>query len=77
VADLAATVNSAFSGVASFPLRDPVLLRTRQVGNDALRSLDAIHLASALAAGADSILTYDDCLADSAASLGLNVMAPR
>lgn len=60
-----------------FRLRDSVLLRARQVGNDALGSLDAIHLASALAVGADSILTCHDRLADSAASLGLTVLAPR
>lgn len=76
VADVTATVNSALSGVASFPLRDSVVLRARQVGNDALRSLGAIHLASALAVGADSILTYDDRLADSAAAVGLTILAP-
>ncbi|MBA3294145.1 MAG: type II toxin-antitoxin system VapC family toxin [Geodermatophilaceae bacterium] len=77
VADLAATVNSALSGVAMFRLRDTVLIRARRVGYDELRSLDAIHLASALDVGADSILTYDERLAESAASVGLNVLAPR
>jgi predicted nucleic acid-binding protein len=41
-----------------------------------LRSLDAIHLAAAIAVGADSLLTYDDRLASSAAAVGLNVLAP-
>lgn len=77
VADLAATVNSALSGMAMVRLRDTVLIRARRVGFDELRSLDAIHLASALEVGADSILTYDDRLAESAASVGLIVLAPR
>lgn len=76
VADLEATVDSALSGVARFRLNDTVLLRARRVGYDALRLLDAIHLASALAVGADSILTYDERLAESATSVGLGVLAP-
>ena len=43
-----------------------------------LRSLDAIHLAAAglLAPGLDAIITYDRCMADAAAALGLPVAAP-
>lgn len=76
VTDLEATVGAALSGVARFPLSDTVLVRARRVGHDTLRSLDAIHLASALLVGAESILTYDDRLAESAAVLGLGVLAP-
>lgn len=44
----------------------------------ALRSLDAIHLASALELGdeLDGIVTYDDRLSDAAALHGLTVIAP-
>lgn len=43
-----------------------------------LRSLDAIHLATALAAGDDveAMLTYDDRLAEAANHYGLKVIAP-
>lgn len=43
-----------------------------------LRSLDAIHLASALSLGADlgAIVTYDGNMATAAASCGLRVLAP-
>ena len=43
-----------------------------------LRSLDAIHLASALALGheIDTFVTYDARQADAATALGLNVEAP-
>lgn len=44
-----------------------------------LRTLDAIHLAAALDLGDDleSLVTYDDRLADSAAANGVRVVAPR
>lgn len=44
----------------------------------ALRSLDAVHLASALAIGdeLDAVVTYDDRLADAAHAHGLPVVAP-
>jgi predicted nucleic acid-binding protein len=43
-----------------------------------IRSLDAIHLATALALGAelDSFVTYDERMAAAAASLGLTVQRP-
>lgn len=67
---------TALSGIAEFPLTQAVLVRARRVGNDSLRSLDAIHLASALAVGADTVLTYDDRLAESADAVGFVVLAP-
>jgi uncharacterized protein len=44
-----------------------------------LRSLDAIHLASALSLGDDlgSVVTYDSSMATAAASCGLEVLAPQ
>jgi predicted nucleic acid-binding protein len=43
-----------------------------------LRSLDAIHLATAVALGADlaRVCTYDERMADAAAGLGITVVAP-
>lgn len=76
VADVESTTELALSGVAEFPLSATVLVRARRVGNDALRSLDAIHLASAIGCGADSLMTYDERLAAAAADVGLSVAAP-
>lgn len=76
VSDLAATAQGALAGVAEFPLTEAVLTRARRVGPGDLRSLDAIHLASAIAVGAGSVLTYDDRLATAARSIGLAVVAP-
>ena len=44
-----------------------------------LRSLDAVHLASALSLGADlgPIVTYDSNMTTAAASCGLEVLAPQ
>ena len=47
-------------------------------GPPSLRSLDAIHLASAVALGSemDAFVTYDDRLADAARAVGLPVVRP-
>jgi predicted nucleic acid-binding protein len=74
--DVEVLFEAALSGMAEFPLGDAVLARARRVGRDELRSLDAIHLASAIAVGADSILTYDNRLAGAAAAVGLAVLSP-
>lgn len=76
VADVASTAEAALAGVAEFPLSDGVLRRALRVGTDELRSLDAIHLASAIAVGADSLFTYDGRLAGAAESAGLDVPRP-
>jgi predicted nucleic acid-binding protein len=41
-----------------------------------LRSLDALHLASAISIGVDCVVTYDLRMADAAADAGLVVIAP-
>jgi predicted nucleic acid-binding protein len=41
-----------------------------------LRSLDALHLATALRVGAEKLLAYDTRLLDAARSLGLDVETP-
>jgi uncharacterized protein len=76
VADLESVAAAALSGVAAFPLDDALLRRACRVGADELRSLDAIHLASALGVGADALLTYDKRLAEAANAVGLAVLAP-
>ena len=52
--------------------------RAVPVGPPSLRTLDAIHLASALALGSemDAFVTYDDRLAEAARALGLPVVRP-
>jgi predicted nucleic acid-binding protein len=55
-----------------------LLLEAGRLGPPGLRTLDAVHLASALAAGNDlsGVVTYDDRMADAALDLGLEPLAP-
>ena len=55
-----------------------LLLAAGRLGPDGLRTLDAIHLASAQAAGddLDGVVTYDDRMAEAARNLGLTILAP-
>ncbi len=60
------------------PLRGAVLDRAAEVGEPPLRTLDALHLASALVLGAglSAFLTYDARLAAAAQAAGLPVAHP-
>ena len=57
---------------------EPLLDRAAELDPRDLRSLDAIHVAAALAIGPDlgAFLTYDERLADAARWHGLTVQAP-
>lgn len=65
--------------VGQIAVSDEVLLAASRCEPAALRTLDAIHLASALALGRDlgAFVTYDDALAEAARSARLDVLAPR
>lgn len=76
VTEVEEVVATALSGIAEYALDEELLRRARRIGSDELRSLDAIHLASAVAVGADAILTYDQRLAEAAATMGLTPLAP-
>ncbi len=76
IPDVGARARVALAGVAEFLLTEAVLERARRVGPDELRCLGAIHLASAIAVGPDTVLTYDVRLAGAAESVGLRVLAP-
>lgn len=76
--DAAVQVDAIMQGVRIVEL-DALLARAAEaVGPAALRTLDAIHLASALALGdeLDEFVTYDARLADAARDAGLSVIAP-
>lgn len=55
-----------------------LLLAAGRLEPSGLRTLDAIHLAAALAAGADlgGVVTYDDRMAGVGKDLGLQTLAP-
>ncbi len=62
--------------VGILALSDAVLARAARLDPPALRSLDAIHLASALELGVAEMLVYDHRLADAARSQGITVSSP-
>jgi predicted nucleic acid-binding protein len=55
-----------------------LLLAASQLGPGQLRTVDAIHLAAATAAGEDlgGVVTYDERMAAAAEALGLTTLAP-
>jgi len=65
-------------GLQLVALDEAVLDSAARIGADELRSLDAIHLATALALGDDlnEMVTYDRRMIAAARSLGLPVMSP-
>lgn len=68
----------ALAGFYLVALDDDVRRASVSVGRDALRSLDAIHVATALAIGDRHVefVTYDDRQADAARAAGLKVVQP-
>jgi len=60
-----------------FELDDDIDRRASAIGPQSLRTLDAIHLATALSIpGLGSFVTYDDRLAEAARAVGLPVVRP-
>ncbi len=76
--DRLAEMEDALSGMTVIACDRRIALAAGRVPPPSLRSLDAIHLASALELGSDleAVVTYDDRLADAARALGLPVVAP-
>lgn len=68
-----------FSELRLIRLDETLLDRAGELAPLELRSLDAIHLAAALAIGPDlgALFTYDERLMQAAMSHGLNVEVPR
>ena len=77
-AALVDAVAEAFTGLAIMELDAATAESAARIGPSTLRSLDAIHLASALALGTElkGMVSYDARLADAARAAGLQVIAP-
>lgn len=61
------------------PIDEPTLRRAATLTPTSLRSLDALHLATALSLGEDLgvLIAYDERLLDAAREHGLPVASPR
>ncbi len=67
----------ALEGIALTPLDERILAQAASLDPPRLRSLDAIHLATALSLdGLDALVTYDRRLRDAATDAGLTVASP-
>jgi predicted nucleic acid-binding protein len=64
--------------IMTIPLTHDILVSAATIGSPQVRTLDALHLASAASvrSGLDVLVTYDKRLADSATGSGLAVAAP-
>jgi uncharacterized protein len=71
-------VDAVLDRVGLISLDDPVRQLAEETGTPGLRSLDAIHLATALSLGDDigGFVCYDQRLALDANAAGLAVLAP-
>ena len=70
--------HEVLSAIELVRINDRVLGSAGSLLPPGLRSLDAIHLATAQQLGADlaRVVTYDKCLAEAAEAMGLAVAAP-
>ena len=77
-AGLVDAVGEAFTRLAIMELDRAIAESAGRIGPPTLRSLDAIHLASALVLRdeLDAMVTYDARLADAARAAGLAVLTP-
>ena len=69
-------IDLALSGVAERPIGDDVISLARRIAPPVLRSLDAIHLATAVILDVDLVLTYDGRLASACRHNGFATSAP-
>jgi predicted nucleic acid-binding protein len=69
-------VTGLLAGVGLMDLPASLFREAGLLPGDTLRSLDALHLGSAIRAGLDCVLTYDARMSDAARNLGFTVLAP-
>lgn len=77
--DALATVREGLRRVDLIGMDDRILDAAGTLAPQVLRTLDAIHLATALAVGddLDAIVTYDQRMVDAARLIGLSTATPR
>ena len=72
-----AAVTELLEGVVVAELERAQFRMAGLLNGEQLRSLDALHVASALRWQADAVLTYDHRQAQAAQDAGIRVLAPR
>ena len=69
-------IEDALAGIAERPMTADVVSLASRIGPNVVRSLDAIHLATAILLDVAIMLTYDTRLVAAAQRSGLGVLAP-
>jgi predicted nucleic acid-binding protein len=69
-------VEGALSGVAERTITEDVIGLARRVAPSVLRTLDAIHLATAIVLDVDEVIVYDDRLREACRHNGLSTATP-
>lgn len=77
-ADAVPAARALLAGLDLIPLTTPLVEHAADVGEPLLRTLDAIHLASALSIDPDlsAFIAYDHRLAEAASGAGLQTLQP-
>ncbi len=70
-------IDGALSGVAERLITEDVIGLARRVSPQRLRTLDAVHLATAIVLDVDAVVTFDDLIADACRNHGLLVIPPH
>jgi predicted nucleic acid-binding protein len=68
--------DNALSGMVDYPITDEVHILAERINPNRLRTLDALHVASAMLVGAHLLITYDDRMVDAAVLNGMHCVAP-
>lgn len=76
--DVAERAIGLLQRIMTVPLSHDLVVSAATIGDPAVRTLDALHLATAsvIRAELDALITYDKRLADAARGLGLPVAMP-
>lgn len=75
-AEVVLSIENAVAGITECRITEPVADIARRLGPSTLRSLDAIHLATATLIGADVVCAYDKRMLTAAAELGFRTTSP-
>lgn len=76
--ELASRAVALLQRIMTVPLANDIVVSAATIGTPLLRTLDALHLATAatVASELQAFVTYDKRLADAATGIGLTVIAP-
>ena len=74
--EVGALADTALSGILEKPMSGEVIALARRLAPPVLRTLDAIHLASALLIDADVLVAYDQRLLEATTTHGISTSSP-